>query len=67
MTQATVIKKLSEDNIKKQAVIEVLRCLNGESYADATEILDIARYFLSTNAMLDFELAKDIIAQIDIC
>lgn len=66
MTQATVIKKISEDTTKKRAVIDVLRCLNGESYADATDILAIAGHFLSMNAMLDFDLARDIIEQIEI-
>lgn len=66
MTNAAVIKKISEDKTKKQAVIDVLRCLNGESYADATDILDLAKHFLSMNSMLDFDLAKDIINEIEI-
>lgn len=66
MTNAAVIKKISEDKTKKQAVIDVLRCLNGESYADATDILDLAKHFLSMNSMLDYELAKDIINEIEI-
>lgn len=66
MTNAAVIKKISEDKTKKQAVIDVLRCLNGESYADATDILDLAKHFLSVNSMLDFDLAKDIINEIEI-
>lgn len=66
MTQAAVIKKLSEDKTKKQAVIDVLKCLNGESYSEASEILELAKHFLSLNAMLDYELAKDIINEIDI-
>ena len=66
MTNAAVIKKISEDKTKRQAVIDVLRCLNGESYADATDILDLAKHFLSMNSMLDFDLAKDIINEIEI-
>ena len=66
MTQSTVVKKISEDKTKKGAVIDVLKCLNGESYADAAEILELAKFFLSTNAMLDWELARDIIEEIEI-
>lgn len=66
MTTTTVMKKIAEDKTRKQAVIDVLRCLNGESYSDAAEILELAKFFLSTNAMLDFELAKDVINEIEI-
>ena len=66
MTTATVMKKIAEDKTKKQAVIDVLRCLNSESYADAADVLELAKFFLSTNAMLDFELAKDVINEIEI-
>ena len=66
MTQTTVIKKLSEDTTRKQAVIDVLKCLHGESYSDAAQILDLAKHFLSLNSMLDYELARDIINEIEI-
>ena len=66
MTQTTVIKKLSEDTTRKQAVIDVLKCLHGESYSDAVQILDLAKHFLSLNSMLDYELARDIINEIEI-
>lgn len=66
MTQAIAIKKLSEDKTRKQAVIDVLKCLHGESYSDAADILDLAKHFLSLNSMLDWELARDIIGQIEL-
>ena len=66
MTSTTVMKKIAEDKTKKQAIIDVLRCLNGESYADAADILELAKFFLSTNAMLDYDLAKDVINEIEI-
>lgn len=66
MTTTAAIKKISEDNAKKQAVIAVLKTLNGESYSDAAEILDLAKHFLAENSMLDFELARDILNQINV-
>lgn len=66
MTNTVAIKKISEDTAKKTAVIAVLKTLNGESYSDAAEILDLAKFFLSTNAMLDYELAHDVIESIEI-
>lgn len=44
----------------------MLKCLHGESYSDAADILDLAKHFLSLNSMLDWELARDIIGQIEL-
>ena len=65
MTNTSAIKKLNDNPTYKTQVIAVLKNLNGESYSDALEILELAKYFLTTNAMLDYELARDIINSID--
>lgn len=52
-------KILSADTAKKALVLEILEKLNGESYNDSKEILDLAAHFLKENAYVDFELAKD--------
>lgn len=54
-------KIISEDATKKELVLEILKLLNGESYVDCKEVLDIVGAFLKENAYLDYELAKDLI------
>ncbi len=54
-------KILAEDATKKELVMEILKLLNGESYSDSKEILDIAAAFLKEQCYLDFDLARDII------
>lgn len=66
MTNSVAMKKLSENPVYKKQVIAVLKNMHGESYADSLEVLELAKYFLSMNAMLDFELAHDIINSAEI-
>lgn len=58
-------KILANDETKKKLVLEILEKLNGESYNDSKEILDLAIYFLKENAYVDFDLAKDRIYSIE--
>lgn len=46
---------------KRELVLKVLEILNGETYADAKDVLDLAAFYLKNNACLDFELARDVI------
>lgn len=59
-------KIIREDATKKELVLKILELLNGESYEDSREILDVAGYFLKKNSYVDFELAKDIINSVTI-
>lgn len=66
MTNAAAIKKITGEPVRKEQIIAVLETLNGESYGDCLEILELAKHFVSMNAMLDCELARDVINAIEI-
>lgn len=60
------MKSLGEEPAKKTAVVSVLQALNGMSYSDAQDILDLVKHFLAINCLLDSDFAQDILNQIDI-
>lgn len=55
-------KILAEDGAKKDLVLSILKLLNGESYDDCKQILDIAAAVIKETAFLDIETAENIIA-----
>lgn len=66
MTNTAAIKKITDEPVRKTQVIAVLETLHGENYNDCIEILELAKHFVSLNAMLDFELARDVINAVEI-
>lgn len=52
---------IAGDNQKREVVLKILEMLNGESFNDAKEILELSQHYMKENTFLDYDLAREMI------
>ena len=60
LTAKTATQIINETN-SKEIIFDILKKLNGESYADAKKILEVVNFYLSRHSYIDNEMAQSII------